>query len=309
MRILKPKRLRHGDVIGICAPAGSLASPNLLDDGIRYIEQSGFRVELGKNLYRRNGYLAGTDAQRVADLHALFSNKHVRAIFAARGGYGSHRILPLLDFAMIKRNPKMLVGFSDITALQFALLAKIGMTSLSAPLVVEMPATFTPETEELFWRALTSAKPLGTISARRKQSFSGRPVAEGRLIGGNLSLLAALTGTEYCSAVRNNILFMEEIGERPYRIDRMIQQLKLSGVFKHSTGIILGDFSDCNPVKGKLSLTLSKIFSDSFNEFKYPILSGFRYGHIKHSLSIPIGILARLNRQKNSIEFLESVVS
>ena len=310
MRIIKPKRLRQGDVIGICAPAGPLASPDLLTPGIRYLEQLGYRIELSSNLYRKHGYLAGSDAQRVADLHELFTNKHVKAIFAARGGYGSHRILPLLDYGIIKRNPKIIVGYSDITALQLALFSKTGLTSLSGPMVVEMPSTFTPTSEEMFWRAVTSAKPLETFTAKRKQSYNnGQSSATGRLLGGNLSLIAALIGTPYFPIVKNSILLLEEIDERPYRVDRMLLQIKLKGILEQSNGIILGDFTDCVPVKGKPSLKLSQVFMESFNDLHYPILSGFRYGHIKHSLTMPIGVNVRLHRQKNSIEFLESAVS
>ncbi len=310
MRIIKPKRLYKGDVIGICAPASPVLSHDALNTGISYIEQLGYRVYLAKNLYRKRGYLAGTDAQRANDLHELFSNRHVKAIFAARGGFGTQRLLPLLDYNLIKRNPKIVVGYSDITALQFALLAKTGLVSLSGPLVIEMPLHGKPE--EMFWRALTSTKPLGTIHATDKPIFhhaGKRSLSAGRLIGGNLSLISAILGSLYFPTLNNPIFFLEEIDERPYRVDRTLQHLKLSGIFHVTKGLILGSFIDCILTKDKPSLTLQQVFKDLFSNASFPIASGFHYGHVSHSVSLPLGVRALINGKDNRIEILESLIS
>ncbi|HTK81034.1 MAG TPA: LD-carboxypeptidase [Bacteroidota bacterium] len=310
MRIIKPKRLRRGDVIGICAPAGALASPDAIDKGISYLERLGYRVHLGNNVYKRRGYLAGSDRQRVDDLHEMFRNKHVRAIFSARGGFGSQRIVPLLNYALIRKNPKMVVGFSDITALHLALFSKSGLVSLSAPLVVEMPLR--GQAEEIFWRALTSVKPLGVIRPTDKPIFyqPGRhATATGTLIGGNVSLISAMLGSSYFPALNNPLLFLEEIDERPYRVDRTLQHIRLNNIFGKLQGVILGTFIGCTPVKGRPSLKIQQVFHDALSDAPFPVVSGLRFGHIRNSLSIPFGVIAKIDGKRNQLEIRESLVS
>lgn len=309
-RIVKPKRLQKGDVIGICAPASPVFSSEALEKGITYIERLGYRVHLAKNVYRKRGYLAGTDAERAGDLLELFHNRHVRAIFAARGGYGTQRLLPLLDYKLIRNNPKIVVGYSDITALQFALLAKAGLVSLSGPLVVEMPLRGKPE--DLFWRALTSTKPLGKIRATDKKIFRRMPdrfTGRGTLIGGNLSLISAMLGSEYFPSIAKPILFLEEIDERPYRIDRTLQHLRLQGILRRIEGLVLGSFIDCAPAKNKPSLTLQQVFTDILADSSFPVVSGFHFGHVKNSLSVPIGLRAKANARTNTLDIVEALVS
>ena len=310
MQIIKPKRLRQGDVIGICAPASPLQSHDALEKGIGYIERLGYHVHLAKNLYRKRGYLAGSDDLRAADLHELFANRHVKAIFAARGGFGTQRLLPLLDYKLIRRNPKIVVGYSDITALQLALLARTGLVSLSGPLVVDMPMK--GKAEEAFWAALTSAAPIGTILATDKLIFRHDvrlPSLAGTLIGGNLSLISAMIGSPYFPRVNDPILFLEEIDERPYRIDRTLQHLKLNGIFHRTKGLILGSFIDCTPAKGKPSLTLRQVFADVFSNASYPVVSGFHHGHVGRSGALPICVRALINGRNNQLRILESLVS
>lgn len=310
MNITKPPRLRAGDVIGICAPAGPLRSRSALEQGIGYLERLGYRVRLSKNLFRRRGYLAGTDAQRAADLHELFADRQVKAIFAARGGYGTQRILPLLDYSLIRRHPKIVVGYSDITVLSFALLAKARLASLAGPLAVEMPLA--GEAEAFFWRTLTSATPLGPVRAsgtpRLRRRRNPAPVT-GRLLGGNLSLVSALAGSPFFPDPGKIILFLEEIDERPYRIDRMLQHLSLAGVFDRVGGLLLGNFTGCLPEKGKDSLTLRQVFGDLFSDAPYPVVSGLRHGHVKRSLALPLGIRAAVHASDNTLQILESFVA
>ncbi|MBI4546598.1 MAG: LD-carboxypeptidase [Ignavibacteriae bacterium] len=309
---MKPKALRRGDVIGICAPGSPPSSAEKIDRGIAYLERLGYHVELGRNLYRKRGYLAGSDTQRTEDLHELFANRNVKAMFTVRGGYGSHRILNLLNYNLIKRNPKIFVGYSDVTALQLTLFRKTGLVSFSGPMVaVEMAAGLRGEAEEHFWRILTSTKPLPPLKGKTNERLSRRKPKSvtGRLIGGNLSIVAALLGTRYFPTINNLILLLEEIDERPYRIDRMLQQIQLSDLFQRLSGIVLGKFKDCVPERGKPSLTLQQVFRDSFKDFNCPILSDIRYGHINNSLTIPLGVRVRINAQTRKLEFLEAGVS
>jgi len=310
-RIIKPPRLRPGDVIGICAPASPPGSPNSLEHGIRYLEGVGFRVKLGKNIFCQRGYLAGTDVQRASDVNAMFADKSVKAIFTVRGGYGSHRILPLLDYRLIKHNPKILVGYSDITAIQCALLAKTGLVTFSGPFVsVEMKRPLHGATEELFWSCLMSPKSPPTMKniVRDRLSSSKGRTAEGRLIGGNLSIISALVGTPYFPSFNDPLYLFEDVGERPYRIDRMLQQMNLAGIFSCARGIALGNFSDCLPEPGKPSLTVQEIFRDTFHNLRCPIISGIPVGHIKNSIPFPIGIRAHLNSSAGTLRFLEGPV-
>jgi len=312
MGILTPPILKRGDIIGICAPASAPDTTATLDAGIRYLERLGYRIKLGRNVHRKRGYLAGTDAQRAADLNSLFGDPRVKAIFTVRGGYGSHRILPLLNYRAIKRNPKILVGYSDITALQLAIFAKTRLLSFSGPMVAsDMGRSFTGEAEAWFWRCMTSARKLPPLPCRKDsfQEIGTQRPSSGRLLGGNLSLVAALVGTPYFPSTENIILLLEEIDERPYRIDRLLHQLKLAGVLDRSKGLALGAFTGCLPAKGKRSLTLIDVFRETFHRYSYPILSRFRVGHLKNPMTIPVGALVRLNPRRQQMEFLETILS
>ncbi len=311
MRVLKPTILKPGDVIGVCAPASALEANENLERGIRYLERNGYRIKLGKNLLRKHGYFAGTDAQRASDINDLFADPQVKAIFVARGGYGSHRILSLLDYRRIKQNPKILVGYSDITALQLGLFAKTGLVTFSGPMVAsDLGRKLTPEAEDSFWKTLTSASNPAPITCATTLSSGPNTVKRsvGRILGGNLSLIAALVGTGYFPDIRNLILLLEEIDERPYRIDRLLQQINLAGILDRATGIALGKFINCAATAGKPSLTLDQVFQETFSGFRYPVLSGFDYGHTKSPLTIPIGIRASLSTHSRKIGFLEPAV-
>jgi muramoyltetrapeptide carboxypeptidase len=311
MKIIKPHALKKRDIIGICAPASAPDTRENLQRGVRYLERLGYRVKLGKNLSQRHGYLAGTDKQRAADMNDLFADPQVKAIFAARGGYGSHRILPLLNYPLIQKHPKIFVGYSDITALQLAMFAKTGLVTFSGPMVASnLGMKLNGKAEESFWDILTSPTIPIPLSCPEKLSQPSLAVkiSTGRMLGGNLSLVAALVGTKYFPPVHDIILLLEEIDERPYRIDRLLQQIRLAGILNRSKGIALGQFVGCVPGRGKSSLTLSQVFREVFATFRYPVLGGIHYGHIKNTLTIPIGILSRLKNHSGKIEFLEAPV-
>jgi muramoyltetrapeptide carboxypeptidase len=310
MKTIKPKALKHGDVIGIAAPASPPASEDKLNTGIRYLEQLGYRIKLGKHVLNRRGYLAGSDANRASDLNELFLDKNVKAIFTVRGGYGCQRILPLLDYNLIRKNPKILVGYSDITALHLALFEKIRLITFSGPMVaVEIASGMSGKTEEQFWQSLTSTRPHKSIKNLKSTFVQKTNSTTGKLLGGNLSLVVSLIGTPYFPSLNKSILFLEEIEEQPYRIDRMLQQMKLAGTLNNPSGVVLGEFTNCIPQKNKESLTLTQIFQDTFLAKKYPVVSGFNYGHVKKSLTFPVGVSVQLDAEHGSLEFLEGGVS
>lgn len=312
MSILKPPRLKKGDLIAVAAPASPPASHEKLYKGVRHLEQLGYAVVLGKHVEKKYGYLAGSDKDRANDVNSFFSNPRVKAIFLARGGYGSHRILPLLDYPTLRRNPKILVGYSDITALQLALFKKIGLVTFSGPMVATgFGNGFDGAAEEQFWRCLTSTKPLGVVRNpnRQKLKMMVSGVTVGRLLGGNLSLITALLGTPYCPAFDRCILALEEIEEPPYKIDRMLNHLKLVGVLSRGNGIVMGEFTDCKPLdRKKPSLTLSQVFHDVIVSSGIPAVHGLHYGHVKDPLTLPLGVKARLSAGRGLLEILEPAV-
>ncbi len=312
MRIIKPKRLKPGDVIGIISPASSTDDITKVNHGVEYLEKLGYRVEVGKNVGQESGYLAGTDAQRVSDLHEMFKNKSIKAIFSIRGGYGSGRLLDKIDYKIIRNNPKIFVGYSDINALQMAFFAKTGLVTFAGPMVaVDFHDEVSKFTEEVFWRTITSNKKIGRIKNPRNEKIyllnKGRAV--GRILGGNLSLFTSLNGTEYFPKLKDTILILEDINEAPYRIDRMLNQLRLSKVFKQVKGIILGHFVDCiEPDPNKRTFTLNEVIIEYFEGLKIPVLYNVKHGHIKENITIPYGVKCVLNASRNYIEITENAV-
>jgi muramoyltetrapeptide carboxypeptidase len=312
MRILKPPALRHGDLIAVAAPASPEKSEANLSKGIRYLESLGYRVVVGEHVCKKRGYLAGSDVQRATDLNRFFSDPHVKAIFTLRGGFGSQRLLPFLDFGMARRHPKILVGYSDITALHLALYSHVGLVTFSGPMVaVEMAEGLHGSAEERFWRTLTSALPPDPLRHRllRSRSAERSKSTVGRLMGGNLSLISGLMGTTFFPREKNLLWLFEEIGERPYRVDRMLEQLVLGGVVAASKGVLLGRFSDCGPEAGKPSLTLKQIFDEKFATYSHPVGTGVRFGHFKNSRTIPWGVRVRVDDADACTRFLEGGVS
>jgi muramoyltetrapeptide carboxypeptidase len=315
MKIAKPKKLKKGDVIGIISPASLPEDLSKIEKGVNYLESLGYRVEVGENITKTHGYLAGTDEERLKDLHSMFKNKNVKAIISVRGGYGSGRLLDKINYGLIKRNPKIFVGYSDITALQMAFLKKTGLVTFAGPMLAvdfwkENVNTFT---EEFFWKMVTSTKKIGKLINPDNETFytltKGR--GEGSLIGGNLSLLTSLLGTPYQANLKNAILLLEEIGEEPHKIDRMFYQLKYAtNNFKDIKGIIIGRFVDCYiKDKSSPSLTLNDVISDYFGNLKVPVIYNVKHGHIEQNLTIPWGLKTKMNSSRNFIEIGESAVS
>lgn len=314
MAIVKPKKLKHGEVIGIISPASSPDDLTRINRGVTYLEKLGYRVEVGKNVGLKEGYLAGSDKQRLDDLHDMFRNKNVRAIFSVRGGYGSGRLLDKIDYNLIKKNPKIFVGYSDINALQSAFFTKTGLISFAGPMVaVDFHDEVSPFTEEIFWRTITSDKKIGKLHNPRNEKFftlnKGRGV--GRIIGGNLSLLTSLMGTEYFPKMKDAILLLEDISEAPYRVDRMLNQLRLAKLFKQIKGVILGHFVDCvENDPSKASFTLNEVIIQYFpSQLKIPVLYNVKHGHIKDNITIPYGVKCTLNASLGFIEIMENAVS
>jgi muramoyltetrapeptide carboxypeptidase len=283
-----------------------------IEGSVRYFEKQGYRVTVGPHASKIHGYLAGTDAERAGDLNRFIQDKEVRAIFALRGGYGTPRILDQVDYRELRRHPKIISGFSDITALLLAIYRKCKLATFSGPMpAVEFWKEPDPYTEEEFWALLTSPKknmilgnpPDDPISSFRKGSGSGI------LLGGNLSLVVSLLGTPYIPSLRDAVLVLEEIQEVPYRVDRMFSQLKNSGVLRSVAALMLGKFTHCEPEDlSKPCLPLEKVLSEYASLVAGPVLSNLAYGHVAKKLTMPFGLPARIDGSKGSIRLLESAV-
>lgn len=293
---LKPGRLQRGDAVGIVAPAGHFDTETF-HQGIAILESMGFVPVLGRHLFEKDGTFAGTDFHRAAQVNRFFSDPKIKAVFCARGGFGAMRILSLLDFERIQKNPKSLIGFSDITALHAAIALRSNLVTIHGPTVTTL-AKATKKARTSFYSVLATDH-IPIIKPRNGLSLQGGS-AEGRVSGGNLTTLCHLVGTPFQPDLDGCIVFFEDIGEAEYRIDRMLTQMKLAGCFNGVAGVALGNFRRC----GKRE-TIDKIFFEAFKEYGIPILSGFTLGHQKSNLTIPLGIVATLDADRKVLVYHE----
>jgi len=293
---IRPPSLKSGNTIGIVAPAGPF-DPDKFMKGKTVLESMGFQTIFDESIFQKNGFLAGTDFQRADQVNHLFADPSVQAIICARGGYGSMRILSLLDFETIQENPKIFSGFSDISALLSVFYDQCGLVTFHGPMVTTL-ATATEKTIMAMKTALTSEAPLELIPEDGTVIKPG--VCSGLMAGGNLTTLCHLVGTPYASNFNGKILLLEDVGEMPYRIDRMLTQMKLAGCFNDMVGMILGTFKNCGHLND-----IVDIFDNIFKDTDIPILAGFDMGHGIHNLTVPMGMKATLNTDKKQLLFHE----
>lgn len=308
--------LRKGDTVGLVSPSSAVNERLSLQLAQEAMEALGFRVRTGAHYGGRHGHLAGTDAERAGDLNAMFGDKAVKAIVCVRGGSGAARLLPLLDYALIRRNPKVLLGYSDITALHCAIHAKTGLVTFHGPVGTASWNRFNVDQfERLFFRRelmqYQNSRDAGDELVPRRnrtQTLRGGK-AQGELVGGNLTVLTALAGTPYLPDFSGRILFLEDVGEAPYRIDRMFSTLKLMGALDKVAGIIFGDCSDCNPGDGYGSLTLDQIFDDHILPLQIPAYRGAMIGHIREQFIVPVGGKVEMDADAGTFRLLAPVLA
>jgi muramoyltetrapeptide carboxypeptidase len=295
-KTLIPRPLLPGDSVGVVAASGP-PIPEVLAAGIKFMESKGYRIVTGCHVGEQDGYLAGTDDQRCADLNAMLRDPQVRAILLARGGYGAMRILDHLDLGAVVRDPKLLVGMSDVTALQLSLYARCGLITLSGPMLAgQVGEGLDPQSEDLFLRCLTS--PLETLNFFPSEIPVSTPrhgTAQGPLLGGCLSLITALMGTRHSPDYSGAILFIEDVSEPPYRIDRMLMQLKLAGVFEEVSGIIVGHF--LGPDGQDLVSEAERLVLEMTQANTIPIISRYPHGHTLPNLTLPHGAIVRMETE------------
>ncbi len=286
----RPPLLRPGARVALVAP-GSAPAPERIATALHNINALGLVVQEGRHLRVQHGFLAGTDEQRLSDLHTAFADPTIQAIWCIRGGYGCTRLLPGLDYKLIRRHPKALIGYSDITALHLAIRRETGLLTFHGPVAYEnmTPSALNALRSILFegipapWRA----DPDHPFTVRRGS-------ARGPLVGGNLSVMTALAGTPWEPDFRHAVVALEDIGEKPYRIDRMLTQLLQATNLKEAAGILLGDFTDCTPKPGEQSQTLVEVFQDRLGSLGIPVVGGFPMGHMDHQLTWGYGEIREL---------------
>ncbi len=312
--VIKPRRLKQGDTVALISP-GSYAPDDAVQKAYLNLEGLGLKVKPGKYLRAQRGFTAGSDQQRLDDLHAAFSDTEASAVWCVRGGYGCTRLLPFIDYPLIRQNPKILIGYSDITALLQAIHIETGLVGFHGPVA---SATFTDYAKGQLIKVLMEPAAIHTIpvaeSQKEKKDSEYQPVtinegkAEGILSGGNLSLLAAMAGTPHAFDFTNKLVFIEEVGERPYRLDRMLTTLLQASNLRKAAGVALGVFTDCQPKKDELSLSMMDTLRDRLEGLGIPVVYGLSFGHISDNCTLPVGISASLDVQQRSITILETPV-
>lgn len=302
------KRLKKGDTIGIIAPASCTSYEKVLE-AKKNIENMGYRVILGECTKKAWYSYAGTDEERAKEINDFFKNKEIDAIICMRGGYGCNRLVELVDFQIIKENPKIFIGYSDITTLHMAINEKTGLITFHGPMAVSNFLNgYNEETYRHFMEVLSvpqEKRELKNFSKNLEIINGGK--CQGKVVGGNLATLIATLGTEYDLDYNGKILFLEEIGEKTYKIDRFLNQLKKHGVLEKIEGVILGDFRNCPPDSEK-DMSLLEVFYDYFRDLKKPVVFNFESGHSEPMLTLPLGALCEIDGDNRKITILENVV-
>lgn len=314
--LLKPRRLQPGQTLALVAPASPINEDETIRAGIETLESLGFQVRPGAHLYRRYGYLAGTDAERAADLNAAFADPEVDGIVCICGGYGSARLLPALDYDAIRANPKVIIGYSDITSLLNGIHARTGLVTFHGPVANQ---SFTPYTQAEFQKVLVDAAggvtlgapPAFTVEPGRVERANrvtrwGSGKVRGKLLGGCISLVSHLCGTPYLPDFTGAVVFLEDVGEATYRLDSMLTQLFLAGVFDHAVALVFGKFTDCGFTgSGPWQFTQEEVLLDLVKRTGKPALRGLMIGHVPDQTTIPLGCQAEVDFDAGALCLLE----
>ncbi len=321
--LIKPAKLEIGQTVGLIAPSG-FVSADAIGRYVKNLESLGVKVKLAKNLTARWGGYGGSIQERVDDLHAMFLDKNVHAIWAARGGSGASSLLPFIDFEMVRSYPKIVVGYSDLTVLHLAFYHRAGLVTFHGPVAGSLFSEFTTQHLKavLMQTRRETVLPLSSehsAMANEQTQFQRRTivsgVAQGPLWGGNLSIVTSLLGSEFLGSsprkiLENKLLFLEDVGEAPYRLDRLLHQLAQSQItgFKAAAGVMLGVYSRIKPQDDDPTLTMHEVFDHHFKQNQRPAVYGYSFGHVPHQWTLPIGIQARLDTNEQTLTLLESAV-
>jgi muramoyltetrapeptide carboxypeptidase len=316
--LVRPRALREGDTVGLITPATYVSDPDRLALAARTVKYFGLRPKMGRNVGKRIGYLGGTDQQRLDDLHDMFRDPEVKAVFAIRGGYGSEHLLDRIDYGLLRSNPKVFLGYSDITAMHLAIQKRAALVTFHGPVMI---SGFSEFTQRAFRRALFETQPLGALT-NPPDANPLRPAhtlrtirpgkARGRLIGGNLTLASTTMGTPYEMDTRGCIVFLEDVDEEPYGLDRMLTQLRLAGKLEAAAGIVFGECGNCGPREFRPSFestfSVGEVLDRILGDLKIPVLAGLTIGHTDDQLTLPLGLMATLDADKGELAIEEAGV-
>lgn len=299
-----PKRIKRGDTVGIITPSSPLVDDVGYANAEANFKTLGLSIKWGRNVGKKYGYLAGTDDERIADIHDMFSDPEVKAIVCLRGGSGAARLLNRLDYGLIARNPKIFMGYSDITAFLQAIFTQAGLVTFHGAVA---NSVWTPMVTNQFTQFFFDGTP--PVYATKQQEFRTITggTAEGRLLGGNLTVLTGIAGSNYFPDFEDSLLFLEDIGEAPYRIDRMFSQLALTGALSQIKGFVFGKCSDCEAESPKNSLTVDQILTHYIKPLGIPAYQGARIGHIDEQFILPIGARVRMDADRGTLQVQEDI--
>lgn len=306
MRI-RPQRLQIGDTIGIIAPSSPPNQENL-QRSLAFLEQLGLKWKFGKHTQNVHGYLAGTDAERLEDLHDMFTDQSIRGIICAGGGYGSARYTDQIDLQLMGEQPKIFWGFSDITFLHTAMGRYSNLVTFHGPMLASCVGkdSFHELSAKMFHQLFEPMELHYTEAISPLETITGG-LATGELVGGNLSLLARGIGTKFEIDTKDKLLLIEDVGETPYRVDGLLNQLRMAGKLADASGIVVGDFSDAEPKSPKASLTLDEVFKHYLGNLGKPVVKGFKIGHCEPHFAVPLGVEAKLDADHRTLTILPGV--
>ncbi len=314
--LIKPKKLKAGDTVGVIAPASPPHEPGQVDKAVKWLSTLGLKVKLGKHILDTYGTYAGSDEARLEDLHEHFADKEVSAIIPLRGGNGTVRLLPKLDFSLVAKNPKAIIGYSDITGLLIPIHQKTGLVTFHGPTAGNI--RHSQYTYDNFVKAIMENSPVGEIAHPTQSAWDenypppdvvlAEGKAKGKLTGGCLTLLRQLMGTEFEIDTRDRIVFLEDLQEEPHSIDRMLTQLLLAGKLKDAAGIVVGECIDCKPGDSRRNVlnynySIEHVLKDRLSQLGIPVIYGVRFGHTKDKVTLPIGVDATLEVSKDRVLF------
>lgn len=304
---IRPQRLQKGDTIGIIAPSGP-PNQESLERSLAFLEHLGLKWRFGKNVNKVHGYLAGTDEERLEDLHDMFQDPTIKGIICARGGYGAARYTDQIDLQLMQENPKIFWGFSDITFLHTAMGHYSNLVTFHGPMLASCVGkeSFHELSAKMFQQLFEPMELYYTEAIGPLETIVGG-VAQGELVGGNLSLLASGIGTKFEVNTKGKLLFIEDIGEEPYRVDALLNQLRMAGKLNDAVGIVVGDFADAAPKKEDASLTLAEVFDHYLGSLSKPVVKGFKIGHCQPHFAIPLGVGAKLDADNRTLTILPGV--
>ncbi|GAB1475475.1 LD-carboxypeptidase [Bacillota bacterium] len=314
--MLRPKRLHKGDTIGVISPASPSERKSEIKRAVETLEEWGYKVVVGKNVNKCKGFVAASEEERASDFNEMFLRDDIDAVFVTQGGYGSAQIIRLIDFEVVRKNPKIFTGFSDITSLHLALHKFSDLVTFHGPGMSRFNSEdLTDYTKEYFFKAVSETEPIGNIPPADKKKWIhtiGSGTAEGPLIGGNLTLICASLGTPYAIDTKDKILLIEDVDTEPWIFDHMLSHLRNAGCLDHLKGIVVGECQDCVPFKHNpgfyCDVSVEDVLEYYLRPLNIPVLYGLPFGHTKDLATLPLGLSVRLDADRKTFEVLESGV-